>query len=213
MKITAETPILYANPASGFSYKPALAMGLMQLPYELRVVDLKRPRAERSAQFREVATFGEVPVLLVDGLAIAQSNVILEYLARRESRLHEGDESQRIRVREWLSWEANRIGLNLAHARASRTSGGYDPAVQAWYDTRTRADLDHLDGVLASRKFLLGDLVTIADVACAGYLYWADQADIDIARWPNVEAWLTRIAALPGYKSPEAVFAGHVARY
>lgn len=214
MKITAETPILYANPASGFSYKPALAMGLMLLPYELRVVDIKRPRGERSAEFREVATFGEVPVLLVDGLAISQSNVILEYLARRESRLHEGDESQRIRVREWLSWEANRIGLNLAHARAARNSDyQYDPAVRTWYDNRTRADLDHLDAVLAKRNFLLGDLVTIADVACTGYMYWADQAEIAIARWPNVQAWLARIAALPGYKSPEAVFAGHAARY
>jgi len=208
MTTTAETPILYAHPASGFSYKPALAMGLMHLPYELRVVDIRRPRQERPAEFRDISTFGEVPVLLIDGLAISQSNVILEYLARRESRLHEGDESQRIRVREWLSWEANRIGLNLAHARAARTNGGYDPAVRAWYDGRTRADLDHLDAVLAKRNFLVGDLVTIADIACVGYLYWADQAEIDIAHWPSVQAWLGRIAGLQGFRLPAAVFSG-----
>ena len=213
MKITNDTPILYASPLSGFSSKPALAMALMQTPYELRIVNLKTPRGERSADFRAAAPFSEVPVLVVDGLAIAQSNVILEYLARRESKLHEGDESQRIRVREWLAWEANRIGLNLAHAGSARSRGGYAADVQAWYETRSLADLDHLERVLAQRNYLLGDLVTIADVACAAYLLWPEQSWLDLARWPNVQAWLSRIAALPGYRSPAAVFEGQVARY
>lgn len=206
MKITNDTPILYASPRSGFSYKPALAMGLMQLPYELRIVDLALPRAERSADFRAVARFGEVPVLVVDGLAIAQSNVILEYLARRESRLHEGDESQRILVREWLAWEANRIGLNLAHAGSANAGGNYAPDVRAWYEKRSRQDLDHLDAVLAGRAFLLGDLVTIADVSCIGYVLWPEQRWLDLAHWPNVQAWIDRVRALPGFRSPDEVF-------
>ncbi|MBB5208551.1 glutathione S-transferase family protein [Chiayiivirga flava] len=205
MSTTSDTPILYASPLSGFSYKPALAMGLMRLDYELRIVDLTVPRTERRADFRAVARFGEVPVLLVDGLAIAQSNVILEYLARRESRLHEGDESQRIRVREWLAWEANRIGLNLAHAGAARTRGGYVPQVQAWYETRSEADLDHLERVLERGGFLVGDAVTIADVACVAYLLWPGHAP-DLARWPNVKAWIGRIEALDGFRSPAQVF-------
>lgn len=207
MMPTNDTPILYASPRSGFSYKPALAMGLMRLPYDLRIVDLSIPRADRPAEFREVATFSEVPVLVVDGLAIAQSNVILEYLARRESRLHEGDESQRIRVREWLAWEANRVGLNLAHAGGARHRGGYAPDVQAWYEKRSLQDLDHLESVLTGRNFLLGDLVTIADVSCATYILWPEQNWLDLPRWPNVSAWLDRLRALPGFRSPEQVFA------
>lgn len=213
MKITNDTPVLYASPLSGFSYKPALALGLMQAPYELRLVDLKKPRSERSPEFRAVAPFSEVPVLVVDGLAIAQSNVILEYLARRESKLHEGDESQRIRVREWLAWEANRIGLNLAHAGSAKNRGGYAPDVQAWYEKRSFADLDHLDAVLERRNFLLGDLVTIADAACAGYILWPEQSWLELARWPNVQAWLTRLRALPGFVSPGDVFDGKPLSY
>ena len=54
---------------------------------------------------------------------------------------------------------------------------------------------------------------TIADTACCGYLYWADQAAIDIDGWPAVRDWLGRVAALPGWRAPEAMFSGYPVRY
>ncbi len=216
------TPILYCHPDSGFSYKAALALRLLGLDFEQRHVDIRAPREQRSQEFRELAAHGEIPVLRIDALVLCQSNVILDYLAVREGRLDGRDPAERLGVREWLAWEANRISLNVAHARYGRQFGQYDPAVLAWYDRRSLADLDRLQAQLQRTPWLAGPAPTIADVACAGYLGytvepWAEaagfaHADWD-ARWPAVRDWLARLLALPGAQTPQALFAGHPIRY
>ncbi|MBX9403876.1 glutathione S-transferase family protein [Lysobacter sp. BMK333-48F3] len=216
------TPILYCHPDSGFSYKVALALRLLGIEFEQRQVDIRRPRDQRSQEFRELAAHGEIPVLRIDGRVLCQSNVILDYLAEREDRLDGADLDQRLQVREWLSWEANRVSLNVAHSRYGRQFGGYDPAVLAWYDRRSIADLDRLQAQLSATPWLAGAAPTIADVACNGYLFyavepWAEAAGFPARtwaeRWPAVQAWQQRLLALPGAQTPQALFAGHEIRY
>lgn len=220
-------PILYCHSDSGYSYKVALALALLDIDFEQRHIAIWKPREERSQEFRSVATHGEVPVLLIDGHVLCQSNAILDHLARREQRLDGSDETQRLRVREWLSWEANRISLNLAHSRFGRRWADYPPEVLAWYDRRSRADLDRMEQAFAATPFLAGEQPTMADVACCGYLFfleegrdgqgdgvhWARIAGIDLARWPRVREWRERMAALPGFATPQALFAGHDERW
>lgn len=216
------TPILYCHPDSGFSYKVALALRLLGIDFEQRHVDIRSPRDRRSQEFRELAVHGEVPVLRIDDLVLCQSNVILDYLATRAGALDGQTVEQRLHVREWLSWEANRVSLNVAHSRYGRQFGHYDPAVLAWYDRRSLADLDRLQAQLAQTPWLAGEAPSIADVACSGYLLftvepWAEAAGFAMRdwaeRWPAVKAWLDRLMALPGAQTPQALFAGHPIRY
>lgn len=216
------TPILYCHPDSGFSYKVALALRLLGIEFEQRHVDIRRPREQRSQEFRELAAHGEVPVLRIDGLVLCQSNVILDYLATRSGALDGDTVEQRLHVREWLSWEANRVSLNVAHSRYGRQFGHYDPAVLAWYDRRSLADLDRLQAQLSATPWLAGEAPSIADVACSGYLFftvepWAEAAGFAMRswpeRWPAVQAWLDRLMALPGAQTPQALFAGHAIAY
>src|SRR3712207_7175952 len=51
-----------------------------------RSVDLQLDRADRPAEFRAASRFGEVPVLVVDGEPMVQSNAILMHLARTTGR-------------------------------------------------------------------------------------------------------------------------------
>ena len=196
-------PILYSHHESGHCYKVALALTLMGIEFEQRPVDLNRLREARADDFREVALFDEVPVLVFDdGLAVCQSNAILDSLARRHAQLDGGNEAERIRVREWLAWDNSRISLNLAYVRFSRNFTALEPAVESWYSERLHADMDRLNVSLYSADFLVGDTPTMADVACCGYLFWADQARVDLAAWPAVNAWLDRLRALPNWQAP-----------
>lgn len=202
-----DTPVLFAAPLSGYAYKVALMLRLIGLGHELRLIDLALPRDRRPAEFRAVAHFDEVPVLLIDGLAICQSNVICEYLARRQSLFHEGDESQRLKVREWLAWESERIGLDLAHACSARQFGRHPVEVVDWYDRRVRQDVERMADVLERQPFLVGELPTVADIACHAWFPCAIahglMADVPAA----VAAWNARLATLPGYALPDEVFA------
>ena len=63
---------------------------------------------------------------------------------------------------------------------------------------------------MASRSFAVLDRPTIADVSMCGYLFWADEIGVDwSANFPNIQAWLDRIAALPGWVHPYELMPGH----
>ena len=195
--------ILYCHRESGHSYKVALALTLMNIPFEQRPVDLNLPREQRPADFRSTSMFGEVPALIdEDGLAVCQSNAILDHIARRHGQLDGKTPAAQTRVREWLAWEANRIAMSLPHLRFSRRFTPAGEALETYWTGRMRADLDRLDHALGENPYLAGATPTVADISCAGYLFWADQADVDLAPWPLVVAWLERIRSLPRWQAP-----------
>ncbi|HVV96745.1 MAG TPA: glutathione S-transferase family protein [Rhodanobacteraceae bacterium] len=197
------TPILYCHRESGHSYKVALALTLMNVDFEQRAVDLNLPRDERPDDFRRASLFGEVPALVdEDGLAVTQSNAILDHVARRYGKLDGTTPATQTRVREWLAWEANRIAMSLPHLRFSRRFTPAGDVLEAYWTERMKADLARLDRAFGESAFLVGDAPTIADISCCGYLFWADQADVDLAPWPAVAAWLDRIRSLPRFKAP-----------
>jgi glutathione S-transferase len=46
----------------------------------------------------------------------------------------------------------------------------------------------------------------VADVACCTYLFWPEQAGLDLSAWPHVLRWLERIRQLPGWAAPYDLF-------
>jgi glutathione S-transferase len=192
---------LYGNRESGHAYKVRLMLNLAGLPHEFEEVELTVPREARPEPFRSLARFGEVPLLVHGGRPYVQSNAILLHLAAHSGAL-DGEVSERIeRVREWLFWETNRIGFSLPNLRYHMRVEPAAPEVLAMLRRRLDADLARLEHELADgRPFILGDGPTVADVSLCGYLYWADQAQVTPP--PQVQGWLGRIAALPGWRQP-----------
>ena len=194
-------PILYGSYESGHSYKVKLALTLLGTPHEYREVDLEKPHQQRREDFRAVSTFGEVPVLIDGDVRIVQSNAILLHLARQSGRL--GGELDPNLIAQWLFWEANRIGISVPNLRhALRWAPHTAEPIKEWLRARAVDDLSRLDRELTSKPFVLGTTVTVVDIACCGYLFFADQTAIDLHRWPHVAAWLDRIRALPGWAAP-----------
>jgi glutathione S-transferase len=48
----------------------------------------------------------------------------------------------------------------------------------------------------------LGKDVTVADIACCAYLFWPEQAQLNLVEWTHVSEWLERIRALPAWQAP-----------
>jgi glutathione S-transferase len=195
-------PILYGNRESGHSYKVKLALTLLAIDHEYREVDVvNQAREQRRPDFRAASPYGEVPVWVEGRQALAQSNAILLHLARRTGKL--GGELDPNLLTQWLFWEANRIGISVPNLRhIVRWAPETPEPVQSWLRARAVADLDHLSRQVATRPFILGAHVTVVDVSCCGYLFWADQTQIDLSDWPHVTRWLDRIRGLPGWREP-----------
>jgi glutathione S-transferase len=194
---------LFGNRDSGHAYKVRLMLSLYGLPCEYTEIDLDLPREQRPEPFRSLAKYGEVPLLLHNGRPYVQSNAILLHLAGHTGRFG-GESPERMeRVREWLFWEANRIGFSLANLRYGQK---YLPAGaagdgQAMLRERFNADIERLDAELADgRAFILDDTPSVADVSLCGYMYWPEQANVTMPA--HVQGWLDRISALPGWRHP-----------
>ena len=198
--------ILFGNRLSGHSYKIRLALLLGGIPHQYRQVSLSTPRAERDADFRAASRWDEVPALVVDGVAMVQSNAILQWLAESRGVLAGAPDEQQS-IREWLSWESNRIGFSLPNLRYSRQFSHAGEAVEAWLEQRCRDDLAVLDTHLATQDYLVASGLTVADLSACGYMWRLHEAGLDVQGWPHLAAWLERIAATPGWQAADPLMA------
>jgi len=194
--------VLYGHYESGNVYKVGLMLALCGRSFEFRHVEIFAGAA-KTPGFLTLNRFGEVPVLTHGTRQIAQSAAILQYLAEIFDRFGPVSEDHRWAIAEWLFWDNHRLLPSLALTRfLLRFTPDPDPAVLAFSRKRAASALDHLEEVLAAQPYLTGSLPTIADICCAGYIWFIDQAGLDPARWPAVANWSARLEALPGWQHP-----------
>ena len=67
---------------------------------------------------------------------------------------------------------------------------------------QAEAALDLIDRTLEGRQWLVGNSCTIADIGCWGRMVFMAEGGMEIARWPNVEAWSRRLKVMPGFALP-----------
>jgi glutathione S-transferase len=56
-----------------------------------------------------------------------------------------------------------------------------------------------LDRHLSGRRYIVGDGLTLADIAVASYLMYGQQASVPLARYSDAARWFEKIAALPAW--------------
>ena len=191
---------LYGSFTSSSTYKPMLYLALARLPFSFKTVNLKTG-AQHSPDYKAVNRYAQVPALRHRGLTIVQSNVILDYLARLTGTFEGATEQDCWRAREWLSWESDAI-INVARVRHFNRFRSVDPSVMAHFRPLAEAALDFFNTAMVGRTWLVGDTCTIADIGCWGRMVFMAEGGMEISRWPNIEAWSRRLAAMPGFALP-----------
>ena len=195
--------ILYGHPESGHTYKVALTLELAGIPFQYRWVDVFKPRDQRAADFQAASRHGEIPVLVDGGEPLVQSNAILLHLAARHRTLGGENAHTLAQAREWLFWEANRIGLSLPNLRHYlRFDDARAPQpVFDWLRARLQLDLQRLEQQFSTTQWLIDVGPSIVDVACFAYLCY-DDIDLDLTEFPRLRAWLERMRTLPRWRHP-----------
>lgn len=189
---------------SGNCYKTALFFAVSGTPYEYRHEDLANPRDQRSEEFRKYSRFGQLPVLVDDGVGMCQSNAILQFLSNRTCRFNFSEYGFRQEVLEWLFWESANIGNSVSTLRFKiKFSKNASENALAYLRHLASADLDRLDQELTDKTFLVDETPSIADLSICAYLYWLEDTGLDASRWPQIKAWLGRVSDLPGWFHPD----------
>ena len=199
---------LYSMPSSGNSYKVRLLLAL--LGRDCRIVDVEDSSVELAdAKAAGRLPFGKAPVLeLDDGRVLPESNAILLWLGEG-SALVPNDAFTRAEMLAWMFWEQNqhegvvavRGALQFHPARRALAT----PERMAELLVRGHALLQVMEDRLAAHDWLVGDGLTLADLALYGYTHTAgSRGGFEMQRFPAINRWLVRVAALPGYVGLDA---------
>lgn len=181
---------IYGDLGSGNCLKVKLIADATGTPYVWHEV-LARSGGTSTPEFLALNPAGQMPVVVLDdGRPLAQSNAILRYLAHG-SRFIPADRYAAAKVDEWLFWEQYSHEPTVAVARArvvydKVAIADLDPALVA----RANKALDRLEQALATQKFLVGDALTIADIALLPYTRQAPQAGFDLIGRPALTRWI-----------------------
>lgn len=195
---------LYCFGESGNAYKVALALEFLDIDWQAEWVDFFNG-ASRTAEFKAINPMGEVPVLVDGDTVLTQSGVILDYLSSKTGKLGGKSAAERREVLRWLFWDNHKLSTLAGNTRflANFLPEDKRPAgVIPFQMGRLKASYTVLNDHLSAHTWVAGKDMTIADLSLCGYLYYPEPFGFDRAEWPHIDAWLTRISAVKGWKHP-----------
>ena len=181
---------IHGDTNSGNCLKVKWVCDRLALPYAWIAVDTLKGES-RTAQFLKLNSAGQVPVVeFDDGRTLAQSNAIIRYLAR-DSDLVPADAFAAAKMDEWLFWEQYSHEPYIAVCRfhmvyLGRPASDLDPdKVKRGY-----AALARMEHQLATTRFLVGDTMSLADVALLAYTRLAHEGGFHLDGYASLRRWI-----------------------
>jgi len=204
---------LFHVPLSPFCRKVRLVLAEKKIEVEL--VDERY--WEKQPEFMRRNPAGKVPVLKMDGKILTESTPICEFIeeAHPTPVLIPNERAARYEVRRLVAWFDdkfhNDVTSKLMYERVNKKmmSQGYPDSKNVKAGSKNiRFHLDYMAWLLDQRRWLAGDVMTLADFSAAAHLSSLDYiSDVDWNRSAVVKDWYAKIKSRPAFRS---ILADHV---
>ncbi|MBM3071520.1 glutathione S-transferase family protein [Lelliottia sp. RWM.1] len=191
------------------------ALEELSLPYE--IVHYQREKNMLApASLRKVHPLGKSPVVEDNGLILAESGAILEYLQEtydRESRLKPQDAVNRVQYRFWLHYAEGSL-MPLLLMKLVFASLGRPPipfglralgkvlgqgVQKAWLNPQLETHARYIESHLTDNLWFAGDHLSMADIQMS-FPVFALLSRGGIDHLPHIHAWKKRVDMLPGWQ-------------
>jgi glutathione S-transferase len=179
----------------------------LDAPVDYVAVDLASGE-NRSPGFLALNPNGKVPVLQEGGRSLWEADAIMCRLSDAMGADLWPHDGRQVEVMRWLSFDARHFGRHAATLWFERLIkpliglGGPDEAAVEEADLSFRKFAKVLDAHLATRLYVVGDALSIADFALAAPLPYADAAAIPLAPFPAIRRWHDRLNRLAAWRDP-----------
>ena len=200
-------PILHQMPVSGNCYKVRLAAAELGIALTFKDYGL-HDGTTRTPAFLKLNPNGRVPLLeYEDGRLLPESGAILFHLSEGTA-LQPQDAWDRAQMLQWMFFEQYSHEPYIAVARfwlkfaAPEALEAKRHLVPEWHE-KGRAALGVMETHLATHDWFAGGAYSIADIALYAYTHTAADGGFDLAEFPQVSRWLSRVASRPGHVSIE----------
>jgi glutathione S-transferase len=190
---------LYFAPGA-CSLSPHIVLEEAGIAAETEQVNNQEKKTKTGKDYWSINPKGQVPALQLDnGEMLTEGPVIVQYLADQKPSsglVPAAGSIERYRVQEWLNFITSELHKSFGPI--------FRPTTPDAYKTISRENLgkrfDWLDKQLAGKQYLMGDKFTVADAYLFTILNWAKFQSIDLAPWPNLLKFMSRVGERPKVK-------------
>jgi glutathione S-transferase len=186
---------LYYTPGA-CSLSPHIVALEAGIPLTLEKVDLKTHKTVKGEDYYTVNPKGYVPALkLDDGNTLTEGPAIVQYLAdlKPESGLAPKNGTfARYKLQEWLTFINGEI-----HKAFGTLFGNPSETERKQAIDKINKRFTYVEKELGEKPFLTGDIFTVADAYFFVMLNWAHHFKIDLAAYPKLKAYFSRVASRP----------------
>ena len=184
---------LYGDSISGNCQKPRWTADYLDIDHDWVEADILNGGTQ-SEEFLALNPVGQVPIARwPDGRVLPQSNAIMLYLAEGSDLVPE-DSFQRAQMNSWLFWEQYSHETSIAVRRFKKHYLRLpDEEIDPQLMVKGRRALGVMNMQLTWTDWLVGESLTCADIALVAYTRVAHEGGFDVAEFPNVERWVSRV--------------------
>ncbi len=186
------------------------------VPYDIKFYK-REPNMLAPASLRAVHPLGKSPVITDDGVTVAESGAILEYLVERYGQgrfVPAAGSPERLRWQYWMHFAEGSamppLLMKLVFDRIAHTKmpffikpvakGISNKVLSTLVEPNLKRQLDFMESELAQNEWFAGSEFTAADVQMSFPVEAsAQRAGLNASR-PKLMAWLKRIHARPAYQ-------------
>ena len=191
-------------------HKISIALEEMGLDYQVHYVDIGAGDQFTEA-FLKISPNNKMPAIIdqdgPDGqpVSVFESGAILLYLAQKTGKLMPSSPAEQIEMTEWLMWQMGGFGpmLGQAHHFNFYAPEKIDYAMNR-YSTEANRLYKVLDTRLDGRDYIVGDALSIVDIAVLPWTRTYERQNVDIEDYPHVKRWILSLNERPsvqaGYK-------------
>jgi glutathione S-transferase len=194
-------PKLYNTQRCPYARRTRIALLEKGIDFDVHEVDLEN----KSEEFLKASPTGKVPVVVVDGDSIYESNVVNQYLdeVAEGLRLMPQDPKRRAYARIWMAFADTDFFPPLFVASVGRERGFSEERISEALE-KLKTALDKLEQQLKGRDYLAEEY-SLADIAHAGNFVRLRELEqrggISLDGYPSVAAWMERIESRESYKA------------
>lgn len=199
---------LYGAALSPFVRKTRVFLAEKEIDYDAVHIDPNNPPED----YARLNPLKRIPALEDGERTLADSAVICAYLERRhpEPALYPEDAYEYARTLWFEKFADYEIAVNCTFAvfrnRVVMKLIGREcdeEKVQRALTEKLPPLMDYLEGELGERQYLVGDRLTVADIALASQFVNLQHGgeSVDASRWPKMAAWVERMHARPTFRT------------
>jgi glutathione S-transferase len=187
---------LYYMPGA-CSLAPHIALREAGLPFDLEKVDGASKKTANGEDFMAINPKGAVPAIkLDDGQVLTEGAAIQQYIADKapgKKLAPAAGTLERYRLQETLNYIASEVHKGIGQLFNKAMPDDFKETVKKGLAAK---QFPFLEKALAGKDYLMGDF-TVADGYLFTVLNWTKMHNIDLSAFPNITAFMKRVAARP----------------